>query len=239
MRLNRLALTFYTIATTIVPRSSAQSPEGTPYTDPEANITFATWSTPASSGVGPLTFGFTLPDTALKSDATEFIGYIKCTPATGWCGISLGGAMTNSLLLLAYMTPNDNNTKESVQISTRFTTEYALPGLYTGNATILPVSSRVDKEKDSFEIIFRCTDCLHWDQDGVTGIAPTSSGMLDLAYTISAETPVFHKGECGAVDIVKHTGQGTWVAAVDEGSVSREYKEWAELARRGQCTVGE
>lgn len=54
-----------------------QSSTPVSYTDPGTGITFATWPVPAGDTNGDgLTFGMALPDDALTTDATEFIGYL-------------------------------------------------------------------------------------------------------------------------------------------------------------------
>ncbi|KAL4784338.1 hypothetical protein BJX76DRAFT_357184 [Aspergillus varians] len=226
MALTKLALIVSTIATTLLSTSHAQAPNGTPYTDPTTNISFSTWDIPKSSGAGPLTFGLALPTSALETDATEFIGYLQCAPAKGWCGISLGGAMTDSLLLVAYPDPANNTVKHSL----RFTPRYTLPGLYGGNATVTPIQSNVTD--DSFTSIFRCQGCLHWSQNGTEGAAATSSGHLDLAFALASEGP--RNSACpDEATFVQHSHQGTWLAFVDEGATGRGYDGWAEQARGG------
>ncbi|KAL5339386.1 hypothetical protein BJX70DRAFT_397836 [Aspergillus crustosus] len=233
MALLNLTFTIYAIATIVITLCHAQKPTGTSYTDPTTNITFSTWSIPSTDNTGPLTFGLTLPSTALKTDATEFIGYLKCTPAKGWCGISLGGAMTDSLLLVAYANPdlaNQEKEKDEVQIALRYTTRYTMPSIYTGNATITTIRSEVTE--DSFTTIFHCKDCLHWKQGESEGGATTRSGSLDLAYAISPEGP--SNAVCPAeARFVQHKMQGTWVAFVDEKATSTAYEEWVGLGKGG------
>lgn len=59
----------------------AQDPQPTVYREPITGINFNTWNIPGSSGTGGLTFGMALPSTAMKSDATEFLGYLVRSPA--------------------------------------------------------------------------------------------------------------------------------------------------------------
>lgn len=67
-----------------------------PYTDPKSGITFNLFTDPASGYF----FGIAVP---LNSN-TDFIATIG-NKGTGWAGVSLGGAMTNKLLIAAW--PND------------------------------------------------------------------------------------------------------------------------------------
>ncbi|KAL2834793.1 hypothetical protein BJY01DRAFT_223948 [Aspergillus pseudoustus] len=126
--------------------------------------------------------------------------------------------MTNSLLLVAYATadppPPTSDSANSVAISPRYTSTYRPPGPYTGNATITPLSTRVSKDTDTFEVIFTCDSCLHWSQEGSEGGAKTSSGMIDLAWAVSSKRPVLADDGHGLVSIAQHARQGTWVAEV-------------------------
>ncbi|KAJ0419373.1 hypothetical protein BJY00DRAFT_285954 [Aspergillus carlsbadensis] len=126
--------------------------------------------------------------------------------------------MTDSLLLVAYSAdpnskPNSKPEPENaVAISPLYTSTYALPAPYTGNATITPLSAHVDRSTNSFETVFTCAWCLRWSQGGTEGRAKTSSGMLDLAWAISPEKPVIEGN--GDLQLVQHEKQGTWVAQV-------------------------
>ncbi|CBF75002.1 uncharacterized protein ANIA_10488 [Aspergillus nidulans FGSC A4] len=229
MGFTNLALTLGLLATTLSSPAHAQNPTGTLYTDKATNITFSTWSIPASqsseSQASPLTFGLTLPSKALETDATDLIGYLHCSSPTGWCGISLGGSMTDALLLVAFV---DSNT---VKHTLRYTTEYALPAAYTGNATVSPIHS--DVSEDSFTTIVHCKDCLHWEQKGSSGRASTSSGQMDLAYALSSEKLVGAAGCADEARFVRHSQQGTWIAFLDEGAVAESYRDWVGLTREG------
>ena len=48
------------------------------YTDPETGIIFDTWSASSTQTKGGLTMGFAMPEDALETDATEFIGLLVC-----------------------------------------------------------------------------------------------------------------------------------------------------------------
>ncbi|KAL4929382.1 uncharacterized protein BDV17DRAFT_290701 [Aspergillus undulatus] len=225
MAFTKVVPSFVALLSTLIPTCYAQAPQGAPYADPANNITFSTWDIPSSSGTGPLKYGFALPPTSLVTDASDFIGYLQCTPVNGWCGISLGGSMTESLLLVAYA--DTNSASKTVKYTLRFTSEYNLPGVYSGNATILPIST--DVTADSFTSIFLCRNCLQWEQGESVGGASTSGGMLDLAFAVSPEGPT--RSECADEAVfVRHENQGTWVAFVDEGAVNGEYDSWAALA---------
>ncbi|KAI0133009.1 cellobiose dehydrogenase [Xylariales sp. AK1849] len=218
----------------------AQSSTPVVYTDSETGITFDTWPVPNSSSgtgtVGGLTFGMALPSDALTTDADEFIGYLQCasnsTTLTGWCGISLGGPMTNSLLLMAW--PYDD------EILTAFlwATGYTQPAPYTGDALLTQLTSTINETH--YTLIFRCQNCLSWDQNGSTGSASTSSGQLVLGWAQAFPAP--SNPECPAsVAMVEHdNNQGIFGAVLDSSAPNDSYTVWAASATAtvtGSCAV--
>ncbi|KAL3467686.1 hypothetical protein BJX64DRAFT_273740 [Aspergillus heterothallicus] len=200
----------------------AQSSTPAAYTDPDTGITFDTWTVAPTSTAAGLTFGVALPEDALSSDASEFIGYLTCG-IPGWCGLSLGGSMNSNLLLMAYPSP-DSDTE--VLTSFRFSSGYALPALYAGNATLTQISSAVNATH--FSLLFRCENCLAWDHEGVTGSAATSNGRLVLGWAQGSEAPTSASCPDDLV-VVQHEAQSIWVGLLDSAP-STEYTSWAELA---------
>lgn len=79
--------------------SVATAQTSSPYTDAKSGITFSYWA--HTSGYF---FGIALP--ANTTGNTDFIATLG-GKGTGWSGVSLGGEMTNKLLLLAW--PNGQN----------------------------------------------------------------------------------------------------------------------------------
>ncbi|KAL4912248.1 hypothetical protein BDW62DRAFT_206673 [Aspergillus aurantiobrunneus] len=205
----------------------AQSSTPESYTDPDTGIVFDTWTIAPTSSAAGLTFGVALPEDALTVDADEFIGYISCNSASttgtpaGWCGLSFGPSMNGNLLLLAYAQD------EQVLTSFRFSSGYAMPDVYAGNATLTQISSRIDE--GSFEVLFRCEGCFAWDHEGVTGSVSTSAGRLVMGWAQGAESPT--NGACpDELSVTQHEAQGILPATLEESAVSAEYESWAELA---------
>ncbi|KAL4944374.1 hypothetical protein BDV06DRAFT_233379 [Aspergillus oleicola] len=212
-----------------------QAGDTTVYTDPDTGIVFDTWSVEASSSAAGFTFGVALPEDALTTDATEFIGYLKCassssTSMTGWCGLSFGGSMNSDLLLVAYAQD------DQILTSFRFSSGYSMPSVYAGDATLTQISSTIDK--DGFELLFHCKDCLAWDHEGVTGNATTSAGQLILAWAQGSESPT--DASCpDDLSLVQHEAQGIWVGKLDEKAASAKYSTWTDLATEtvdGTCS---
>ncbi|KAF9892638.1 hypothetical protein FE257_001040 [Aspergillus nanangensis] len=232
--LNRLFAAAFA-AGTLLQSCRAQASAPVVYTDPDTGIVFDTWTVPESTTAAGMTFGVALPSDALTTDATEFIGYLECaldTSAGGWCGLSMGGTMTNKLLFMAY--PYE----DTVLTSFRFGSGYVMPDLYTGNATVTQISSTVSDT--SFTLLFRCQDCLLWDQDGQTGSATTSAGRLVLGWAQAAESPT--SPSCpDDLSLVQHDGFGIWVATLGADAASASYEDWTALANQtvpGDCDGG-
>ncbi|KAL2826704.1 hypothetical protein BDW59DRAFT_145062 [Aspergillus cavernicola] len=203
----------------------SQSNAPTLYTDPDTGIVFDTWTVAPTVTSGGLTFGMALPEDALTTDATEFIGYLSCSSFNngtgGWCGLSLGGYMINRLLLMAYAQDDD------VLTSFRFTSSYTMPSVYTGNATLTQISSTITDHE--FTLLFRCEGCLAWDNDGVVGYTSTSAGALELGWAQAQESPA--NGACpDELSLMQHEANSVWDITLDENAVSAEYETWAELA---------
>ncbi|KAI0971401.1 fungal cellulose binding domain-containing protein [Xylaria arbuscula] len=210
-----------------------QSSTATVYTDSETGITFDTWIVPdTASGAtgtttwGGMTIGLALPEDALTTDSTEFIGYLQCpsnsTTLTGWCGISMAGPMTNSLLIMAYPY------QDEVLTSFKYATGYDTPDVYTGDAQLTQISSTINSTH--YSVIFRCQDCLTWDQGGATGSASTSAGFLVLGWCNAFPAP--GNPSCpDDVSIVQHdNGQSIFGAVLDSNVANPSYTDWAAKA---------
>ncbi|KAJ9149671.1 Cellobiose dehydrogenase [Coniochaeta hoffmannii] len=216
-----------------LPSAFAQSGTPVKYTDPGTGIVFDTWPVPSAASAGGMTFGVALPSNALTVDANEFIGYLQCaskdTTNTGWCGVSLGGPMTNSLLLMAYPYQND------ILTSFRYATGYDMPDVYTGNATLTQISSTITAS--TYTLIFRCQDCLSWSQGGQSGKASTSAGALVLGWTQAIAAP--GNAACPSqVTLAQHDTQGIFGAQLDSNAANPSYTAWAAKATKtvtGTC----
>ncbi|KAI1389821.1 uncharacterized protein F4822DRAFT_442940 [Hypoxylon trugodes] len=216
---SRIATAVLAAATTF---RACLAQDAVPYTDATTGIEFGTWAQ------GDQTFGLALPEDALTKDASEYIGILQCS--TGWCGISHGesGQMTQALLLIAWPY------KDQVLTSFRFATGYNLPGVYTGNATLTQISSKVTET--GFEVIYRCQNCFAWNQDGTSGSVQTSGGTLVMGRA-SAKTVPSHP-ECPAdISFVQHQSFGQFGAPLKDIGKAK-YPDWAALATKnvtGEC----
>ncbi|KAF2269322.1 cellobiose dehydrogenase-like protein [Lojkania enalia] len=155
--------TFFKTASLLSPLlfSSAQAQES--FTHAGTGITFLRQQVDESQTTGGYEFGYALPGTPTGSN-DEYIGYIRGavhSGGKGWSGVSHGGGMPNSLLLVAY--PNGDS------VGTRFVFAggYVAPNDYTGNATLTQFAHTVTDTY--FEVIYRCQWCWIWNQNGATG----------------------------------------------------------------------
>ncbi|KAJ0109222.1 cellobiose dehydrogenase [Diaporthe amygdali] len=212
----------------------AQSATAVVYTDPATGIVFDTWTVPQASTNGTWTFGTALPSDALTKDATEFIGYLQCASPNptvqGWCGVSFGGSMTNSLLLTVW--PNSGQ----ILTSFRYATGYVMPDVYTGNATLTQISSTINSTH--YTLIFRCQNCLAWDQGGATGSVSTSSKFWLLGWAQANPAP--GNPTCpNQITLAQHdNGQSLFPATLDTNAANPSYTSWAALATKtvtGSC----
>jgi cellobiose dehydrogenase (acceptor) len=206
----------------------AQGPDPTTFTDAETGIVFNSWGiSPESTQTrGGFNFGVALPSDGLSTDANEFIGYLECASADakGWCGVSMGGPMTNSLLLTAW--PNGDD----VYTSFRYATGYTMPELYSGDAKLTQISSRINSTH--FTLVFRCESCLQWNQGGQRFGPQTSTGFMLLGWVQALPSP--GNPTCpDQITLDQHdNGMGIFPAVLDEKAANPSYAAWAAQATK-------
>ncbi|KAK0710886.1 cellobiose dehydrogenase [Lasiosphaeris hirsuta] len=195
------------------PFAFSQSSTPETFTGAGTGIVFNSWGivNGGSQTQGGLKFGVALPSDGLAVDASEFIGYLQCSSKdatnTGWCGIPLGGPMTNSLLLTAW--PN----KDAIYTSFRYATGYAMPDVYTGNAKLTQIKSTINATY--YTLVFRCQNCLQWNQGGQTGAFPSPGNP-----TCPAQ-----------IEIAQHdNGMGNFGAVLNTKAANPPYSAWAVKA---------
>jgi len=129
--------------------------------------------------------------------------------------------MTNNLLLMAW--PSQGQ----VLTSFRWTPTYTAPVLYTGDAALTQISSRINATH--YSVIFRCRNCLKWDQDGNSGAAMTSQGYLVIGWALANSSP--SNPTCPSTARVgRHENQGIFGATFRKDAGSSQYISWAAKA---------
>ncbi|KDQ52894.1 carbohydrate-binding module 1 protein [Jaapia argillacea MUCL 33604] len=143
-----------------------------------------------------VTYGAVFPPLATSgANPTEFIGEIVAPLAAEWIGLSLGGSMTDSLLLVAW--PNAGN----IVYSTRYTTDYVLPTAYAGPIITNLPSTTVNATH--WRWVFRCQNCTVWTGGSMD---VTSAGAWAWAYSSVAVTTPSDPNS----SMEEHTDFGFW-----------------------------
>ncbi|KAJ3487294.1 hypothetical protein NLI96_g3648 [Meripilus lineatus] len=147
------------------------------YTDPGNGFVFQGITDPVHS----VTYGLVFPPLATSgSNPNEFIGEIVAPNDAKWVGLSLGGAMLQNILLVAW--PNAGN----IVFSSRYTSTYDLPKQYVGPTITTLQSSYVNGT--GWKWVFRCQNCTSWAGGG--SIPVSSQGVLAWAYSnVAVDNP--------------------------------------------------
>ncbi|PNS21142.1 Cellobiose dehydrogenase [Sphaceloma murrayae] len=196
------------------------------YTDADTGI-IVNSGTVDTVGTGSLQIGIALPPADAAGQEAEFIGRVAGTnPSGGWTGVSLGGAMTSSLLLV--MWPN----VDKMTTSFRFATGYVLPEVYTGNATLTVLKQAVSTE--SFELIFRCQNCWQWDFNGETGSRLPTEGAQVLGWA-QGTTPPSDLADSAAT-FTQHTYANLFGIPIADARQAA-YNQWVSAAEPAPTAV--
>ncbi|KAE8451363.1 hypothetical protein EG329_003992 [Mollisiaceae sp. DMI_Dod_QoI] len=187
---------------------SASAQATSAFTDAKTGITFEAF-TDATTGY---TFGIALPTTP----GTDFVG-ILIGKAKGWAGISLGGGMTNKLLIAAW----PSGTK--IVSSFRGTTAFRSPPEATGAYTMTPIDAGTYVNATNWSYTFLCKGCVL--ADGTTFAASDASGTLGWAFSaVAPAAPANH-----ATTFQKHSAQGHYTMDLSAAK-SAKYATYAALA---------
>ncbi|KAK1569690.1 GMC oxidoreductase [Colletotrichum navitas] len=198
--------------------AAAAAQQTSSYVDAASGITLQRHS--ETSG---FSFGIALPTTVGK----DFIGQISAPVSTGWAAVSLGGPMTNKILLVAW--PNG----DSVQTSIRKASGYSNPSVVTDSSiTLKPIASGVSVNETSFTYTFLCQGCITGDETTFTGTADTTTfgwaySTTALSDTSSASVALNYHG----------AGFGLFGANLAEAK-SADYATWAAKASDAATTPG-
>ncbi|KAK0465993.1 uncharacterized protein EV420DRAFT_1636565 [Desarmillaria tabescens] len=183
------------------------------YTDPTTGMTFQALQDSSTGFV----FGIALPETI----GTDFIGQMvfSLTDGAGWGGASLNGAMTESLLLVAW--PNG----DEVMTSFREATAYSTPPVYNGSdVTLSTISDGTYVNDTHLSLTFLCGGCITGDD--LTFSSTDTSAVLGWAYSTSSPSDVTDE----STDLVYHSaGYGEFGLGISNAQTS-EYETWAALA---------
>ncbi|EFQ36273.1 GMC oxidoreductase [Colletotrichum graminicola] len=198
--------------------AAAAAQQTSSYVDAASGITFQRHS--ETSGFA---FGIALPTTVGK----DFIGQISAPVSTGWASVSLGGPMTNKILVVAW--PNG----DSVQTSIRKASGYSNPDVVTDSGiTLKPIASGISVNETSFTYTFLCQGCITGDETTFTGTADITTfgwaySTTALSDTSSASVALNYHG----------AGFGLFGANLADAK-SADYATWAAKASDAATTPG-
>lgn len=106
-----------------------------------------------------------------------------------------------------------------------------LPGVYTGQANLTTLASRVTDAAGNgsmFEIVYHCQNCLQWNQDGKVGNVSTSNGGSALGRAAAKLGPT-NAGCPSQISFGFHdNGYGQFTAQF-ANATSENYNTWAAL----------
>ncbi|KAI9047352.1 hypothetical protein LZ554_008799 [Drepanopeziza brunnea f. sp. 'monogermtubi'] len=169
------------------------------------------------------TFGIAMSATA----SPDFIGRISSQGTEGWAGISLGGSMRGSLMVVAH--PNEG----AVLGSLRLATGYASPGVYSGAATLetIPDGTSFDTASSNYTMTFLCKGCLQGDDS--TFAATDATTNLGWAHSsVAVTTPA------DPSTVLSYHDAGFGIFAVDlTAAQSASFADWAALASQTTPTT--
>lgn len=193
-------------------RTAAAATVASAYTDPNTGIDFQTYF---ASDI-EYSFGLALPETI----ETDFIGQmvVPLTDSAGWGGVSLGGAMVNKLLVVAW--PGSSS---DVMASLRIATSYANPSVYSNSSVnILPIANGTFVNSTHLSYTFLCQGCIvggtttfkATDETPVLGYAVSSTDPTDVSDSTTALT--YHDAGFGEYGVVAASAQSanfeTWAS---------------------------
>ncbi|KAF9869408.1 GMC oxidoreductase [Colletotrichum karsti] len=201
---------FKSLLTTGLLAAAATAQQTTAYTDSATEIKFQRYT--ETSG---FSFGVALPSTVGK----DFIGQISAPITAGWASVSLGGPMTNKLLVVAW--PNG----DSVQTSLRKASGYSNPDVVDDSSiTLKPINDGISINATAFTYTFLCEGCITGDTTSFTGTADTTTfgwaySTTALSDTTSASVALNYHG----------AGFGLFGANLADAK-SADYDTWAAKA---------
>ena len=200
--------------------ASATAQSFSTYTD-KNDIEFYRASVAAGENVAQ--WGMALPAAGQTDYEQEYIGNIVA-PNIGesWMGVTHMSGMTNTLILITWLEG------ETIHTSFRFATGYTAPPVYTGNATLIPISQTINDTH--YELTYRCQNCWTWDMDGATGdqIPATTASAAQIVGWAQATTGPTDPSDDGSA-IKQHDNSG--IMGVNVASARNSaYTNWIKMA---------
>ncbi|KAF9887715.1 hypothetical protein FE257_009668 [Aspergillus nanangensis] len=208
----RSFLTRGLVALSVVLGASAVNYNSSAYTDSATGIDFQRW---CDEGTG-YCFGVALPETV----ESDFIGQltVPLSESKGWGGVSLGGQMTENLLLATW--PNG----DSAVASLRKTKVYSSPDTFSGDASIAEIPKGTSVNSTHFTYTFLCSGC-------IIG-TPTTFSASDDSYLMGwalSKTNPSTPGSPSSVLPYHAAGNGAFRMLLSQAK-SAQYSTWVDMA---------
>ncbi|KAI9729880.1 MAG: hypothetical protein M1834_006629 [Cirrosporium novae-zelandiae] len=181
------------------------------WTDSNTGIEFQQF-TDADTGFSA---GIALPE----SPKSDFIGNIvlPLNNSEGWGGLSLTAEMVGSLLITAW--PNG----DSVMGSIRETSSYATPAVYSGDATLEPITNGTFINSTHMSYTFLCSGCI---VDDLTFTASDTGAVMGWAM---ADTSPTTPSSASTAFTYHSKGYGDFEMYLSK-AYSASYSTWASYA---------
>jgi cellobiose dehydrogenase (acceptor) len=199
--------TILTLGLGLVGSTHAQS---TAFTDPKTGIVYQQVTK------DDYTFGVAVPENVTN----DFIGRISVRASKGWAGVSLGGRMSNSLMVVVW--PHNNE----IVASLRHSRGYASPAPNSNTSISLktiPYGTSFDGT--TYTYTFLCKGCIHADRS--TFKADANLPSLGYAYTTEAVA-----SPANALSTLSFHTSGFGLFQVNlSGARSEKFTTWAALAK--------
>jgi len=171
------------------------------YQDPDTGLIFSSnFQLYKADGRG-ITFRVAIPDTAKSYTSYDSVIQMVVPNDVGWAGLSWGGSMPRSPLLVAWKGSSNN-----VILSSRWATGHVMPTPYTGAVyTVFKAGTKSNSTHWQFTAL--CKGCTAWESGTSTRYLSPSGGNR-LAFAYSPDKPSSINSPSSSIPI--HDVHGYW-----------------------------
>ncbi|KKA28521.1 hypothetical protein TD95_004601 [Thielaviopsis punctulata] len=190
------------------------------YKDPLTGITFGR-HVDSDSGFA---FGLALP----TKMGTDFIGQMTVPVTEGYGAVSLGGGMTNTLLVVAQ--PSGNTVVSSLRTATGYTN----PSVLATNSTfqIMPIEKGVSVNGSSFTYTFLCKGCV--TNDSMSWKTSATNAVIGWAMSNTA----LSSPSDPSTELNYHNGGFGLFGAPFANCTSSQFETWAAMSSSASSGSG-
>ncbi|KAK8184668.1 cellobiose dehydrogenase [Phyllosticta citribraziliensis] len=154
----------------------------------------------------------------LVSAATEGYAYTDETTGIKFWQMSVATTNTAGGFEFGFALPDEANAGSN--------DEYIGRLAYTGNATLSPISHKINDT--NFELIYRCQWCWFWDQDGSAGSQPPTGESEVIGWAQAVDDPSPVSDDSGTIQ-QHNNGMGQFGLPVASAR-NADYTAWASKA---------